>query len=243
MNSVYYYLKSMSKINELAFEILGRTGFLICLRELAMKTGDGSRVKLTTTQIGEKVGVSQQTASRILSQIIEYGWVNRSSDHTLQTSLEGLKRLIAVNSYIHNITRNEEIISITGNSVIGLGQGAYYVSRPNYVTQFISKLGFEPFPGTFNIKLETMIERAKILFILDTQEFQLIQGFETDERVFGAVKCYPVKINGHKGAIIVPDRSHYSQETIEIISDISLRDKFKIAEGDETTVEYTVREH
>lgn len=233
----------MSKISKLAFEILGRTGFLICLRELAMKTGDGSRVKLTTTQIGEEVGVSQQTASRILSQIIEYGWVNRSSDQTLQTSLEGLKRLMAVNSYIHKISGNDEIISITGKAVTGLGQGAYYVSREKYVSQFIKKLGFEPFPGTFNIRLDTMIERAKIVFILDTQEAQLIEGFETEERFFGAVKCYTVKISGHKGAIIVPERTHYNQETIEIISDISLRDEFTISNEDEITIEYIVREH
>ena len=41
-----------------------------------------------------------------------------------------------------------------GRVVGGLGQGQYYISRKGYRHQFIQKLGFVPFPGTLNIKLD-----------------------------------------------------------------------------------------
>jgi riboflavin kinase len=42
---------------------------------------------------------------------------------------------------------------LRGRVVSGLGEGQHYISRQGYLKQFREKLGFEPFPGTLNIKL------------------------------------------------------------------------------------------
>ena len=44
-------------------------------------------------------------------------------------------------------------IMLEGTLFTGLGEGAYYVTRDDYRKQFIEKLGFDPYPGTLNIKL------------------------------------------------------------------------------------------
>ena len=43
---------------------------------------------------------------------------------------------------------------IIGKVEPGLGKGQYYISREGYQNQFLQNLGFVPFPGTLNIKLD-----------------------------------------------------------------------------------------
>ena len=111
-----------------------------------------------------------------------------------------------------------------GRVVGGLGQGQYYISRKGYRHQFIQKLGFVPFPGTLNIKLDEPFNPGPHQI--------LIEGFREDERSFGGCKCYKIKLNGLEGAIIRPDRSSYPPDLVEIISPLRLRDELRLDDGD-----------
>ena len=42
-----------------------------------------------------------------------------------------------------------------------MGEGSYYMSLKGYKKQFKEKLGYEPFPGTLNLKLEDKIYMDK----------------------------------------------------------------------------------
>ncbi len=44
-------------------------------------------------------------------------------------------------------------ITLEGTVFTGLGEGAYYIGRESYRQQFVEKLGFDPYPGTLNLKL------------------------------------------------------------------------------------------
>ena len=46
-------------------------------------------------------------------------------------------------------------VTLEGTVFTGLGEGAYYISKEAYRKQFTEKLGFEPYPGTLNLKLST----------------------------------------------------------------------------------------
>ena len=111
-----------------------------------------------------------------------------------------------------------------GRVVGGLGQGQYYISRKGYRNQFFQKLGFVPFPGTLNIKLDEPFNPGPHQI--------LIEGFREDERSFGGCKCYKIKLNGLEGAIIRPDRSSYPPDLVEIISTLRLRDELRLDDGD-----------
>ncbi len=116
-------------------------------------------------------------------------------------------------------------IILSGKVVDGIGKGEYYISQKKYQKQFKSKLGFEPYPGTFNIKLNKKnIEKVKKL---KGYEGIIIKGFDDKGKSFGDVKCFHSKVNDLKSAVIFPKKSHYSDEIVEIISPKKLRESIK----------------
>jgi len=65
-----------------------------------------------------------------------------------------------------------------------------------------------------------------------------IQGFKSETRSFGAVKCYPAVINNKiKGTVVAALRSHYNSSVIEIIAPYYLRGKLKLKDGHKVKVE------
>jgi riboflavin kinase len=128
-------------------------------------------------------------------------------------------------------------ITIEGRLFTGLREGAYYMRQRGYRRQFIEKLGFDPYPGTLNLKLETKhdIEARRSL---QFYPFIEIKGFSTKTRDFGSVKCYKAIINDEiEGAVVITSRTHYDETTLEVISPINLRKHFKLEDGDIVRVE------
>ncbi|MEK6920644.1 MAG: DUF120 domain-containing protein, partial [Nanoarchaeota archaeon] len=102
-----------------------------------------------------------------------------------------------------------------------------------YKKQFQSILGFVPYLGTMNLA----VDKNTAEHFLATKKQLYIVGFQTKERTFGGLKCYPVFI-GKKvaGAVIVPDRTAHTLETIELIAPIYLRDQLKVENGKEVVL-------
>ena len=46
-------------------------------------------------------------------------------------------------------------VTLEGTVFTGLGEGAYYIGKESYRKQIVEKLGFEPYPGTLNLKLSS----------------------------------------------------------------------------------------
>jgi riboflavin kinase len=102
------------------------------------------------------------------------------------------------------------------------------------MSQFSEKLGFQPFPGTLNVKLnETSIA---IRQRMDCVEPICIQGFNDGKRTFGSGKCYLIKINGIKSVVIIPERTHYPTNLLEIIAPVNLRETLHLKDGDEVNI-------
>jgi len=102
-----------------------------------------------------------------------------------------------------------------GKIASGLGQGRYFLTREGYSRQFVEKLGFVPFPGTLNVRLEEP-------FPAERQAIQ-IEGFVEEGKSFGECKCYRIKLNGIEAAVVRPEKSRYPLELIEVIAPIKLR--------------------
>ena len=133
------------------------------------------------------------------------------------------------------IFEGEGTITIRGKVFSGVGEGRYYVSLDGYRKQFIEKLGFDPYPGTLNLKIpkEQLYFRRR----LDEEEGILIEGFSTPDRTFGEVKAFRCKVDGIEGAIVMPKRTHYPEDVLEVIAPVKLRDSLNLKDGDYVDVE------
>ncbi len=199
-------------------------------------------VKVSTQYLAEKIGVSQQTASRHLIELENLGWIKRmitpegcllmltdAGKTKLKNLYSSLKAVIEV-AYPPSVALEGVVFS-------GLGEGAYYIKQDGYRKQFIEKLGFDPYPGTLNIKLTSDYD-LKTRQELENYPSIEIEGFKGESRTFGSVKCYPVLINNRaKGALIFVLRTHYDLSVLEIIAPQYLRNQLKIRDGQKVKLE------
>jgi len=199
-------------------------------------------VRVPTQYLAEKTGVSQQTASRQLIELDSLGWIQRSitaEGCLIKLTETGKSQLKNLYSRLKVIVEATHPISVTLEGVVfsGLGEGAYYVKQDGYRKQFIEKLGFDPYPGTLNVKLASDYD-MKARQELESYPAIEVEGFKDEARTFGPVKCYPTLINNKaKGAFIFAFRTHYDSSVMEIISPQYLRNQLKIKDGQKVKLE------
>ncbi len=202
--------------------------------------------KISTEYLATKLGISQQTASRHLIELERQGWIQRKI--TPQGSLikledKGTNELQKLYSNLKFLIEKAYPPSVTleGTVFTGLGEGAYYTSKENYRRQFSEKLGFDPYPGTLNLKLTSDYD-VKTRLELEAYPAIEVTGFKNEDRTFGLVKCYPAIIeNKVKGALITAMRSHYDVSVLEIIAPVCLRKQLNLKDGNKVKIEvYTL---
>ena len=186
--------------------------------------------------------ISQQTASRYLIELERKGWIQRTitpEGSLIKIDDKGTRELQKLYSNLRFLIEAAYPPSVTleGTVFTGLGEGAYYISKEHYRKQFIEKLGFDPYPGTLNLKLTTDYD-LKTHTELEAYPAIEIQGFKNEDRTFGLVKCYPATIgNKVKGALISALRSHYDSSVVEIIAPVCLRKHLNLKDGYKVKVE------
>jgi riboflavin kinase len=215
---------------------------IFILLKLAEMGAHRRTAKISTEYLAGKLGASQQTASRYLIELDKNGWIKRTvtpEGCLIKITDAGIKELKKLYSNLRFLMEAAYPPSITLEGVVfsGLGEGAYYISKERYTKQFIEKLGFEPYPGTLNLKLTTDYD-VKTRSELEAYPAIEIEGFRNEDRTFGSVKCYPVTIeNKAKGALILALRSHYDTSVIEIIAPVFLRKHLNLKDGHKVKVE------
>jgi len=128
---------------------------------------------------------------------------------------------------------------LSGTVFTGLGEGKHYVGMPGYLHQFEEKLGFVPYPGTLNLRLVPGSMRLRE----ELNRFPAISihGFSLGQRSFGSGKCYPARVSGIRAAIVVPERTHYPGDLVEILAPAKLREALGLKDGDLVTVTVDIR--
>jgi len=205
---------------------------------LAEMGGLEKDIAIKTSDLGKKLKMPQQTVSRILLNLIKNGLVKKIKGirgYVVRITPKGKKVLENLKSDLDCVFKRTGEIGITGKVVDGLRDGKYYMSLIEYRKQFEKKLGFKPYPGTLNIRLDREDENVKDQ--IKKMSGIPIQGFVKKDRVYGSLKCVRCKINQIEGSIIIPERSHYGSEIIELISPFELRKKLKLNNEDEVFVE------
>ena len=219
-----------------------KSSYLSTLIQLLL-LGAKNPIELSTYDLAKSIDKTQQTASQHLLFLEKNNLIFRykiDGNDVLKISDSGLDYLKSVNQQITSAF-DENIPSIlSGTLFSGLGEGAYYISLPGYKKQFISKLGFEPYPGTLNLKISDVFHK-QFFDKLSNNDGILIEGFTDKKRTYGTVTCFPCTINSNiQGSIIVIERTHHDRFVIELISRIFLRKKLKLNDGDEVSVKVDI---
>jgi riboflavin kinase len=132
-------------------------------------------------------------------------------------------------------------VTLEGAVFTGLGEGAYYVSKPDYKKQIVEKIGFEPYPGTLNVRLSKDYD-TKTRSELESYPAIEIMGFQGEDRSYGLVRCYPAIIGGKiKGALVTAKRSHYDTSVLELIAPVCIRKQLGLKDGNKVKVEICTR--
>lgn len=184
------------------------------------------RAMTSSVELSGQLGVSQQTASRWLSELQREGLVQRAAG-AYRVSDAGRKYLLELSPKAPK--------QITGRVFTGLGEGRYYLSQKGYRDQFSGLLGFDPYPGTLNLRLQDA-ENRHANQALRAQLGLYLQGFSAKERTFGGARCYLCGINKTRAAVIVPERTHYPEDVVEVLSPVYLRKKLGLKDGDAVTL-------
>lgn len=126
--------------------------------------------------------------------------------------------------------------SITGRLSTGIGQGRHFTRLDWARSQFIDRLGIDPYPGTVNLTLVDADALAAWAALKATPGVRIDNPndgpFDCDAR------CYPVTIAGRiDAAIVLPEIDGYSPHAIEMIAAVGVRDALGISDGDLLAIE------
>lgn len=207
------------------------------LKKLALLGAHQKPLELSSLQFAIQLDSSQQTAARKLKTLEEEKLISRQflpDGQLISITKNGLDALYReLNDYQEIFSSNGSTKILSGRVITGLGEGQYYISLDGYRIQFLEKLGFDPYPGTLNIKLDaTSVDVRKRI----TESIK-IAGFTDQNRTFGKGSCFKVMISNIEGAVITPERTHYPEDIIEIIAPVNLRNHLDLKDGHKINVE------
>jgi len=121
------------------------------------------------------------------------------------------------------------MIRVIGVVTSGLGVAGFYVNLPWVRRQLREKLGFEPYPGTLNLKVDR--EARRTLEKKACAEIVPAEGFYKGLLVEVLVE------DSIRAAAIIPLKPDYPEDLVEIIAAENLREKLSLKDGDRVTVQ------
>ena len=125
------------------------------------------------------------------------------------------------------------MISLAGVVVSGLGQGAQFMAIPWVRDAVRHLLGFDPYPGTLNVKL---LDQDTVAAWRELQDGPALRLAPPPTEKCGA-RLFRVTVEPDvDAAIIVPDVTHHSEEMLELIAPVHVRSRLGLRDDDRVTL-------
>ncbi|WP_255152171.1 CTP-dependent riboflavin kinase [Halorarius halobius] len=215
---------------------------LATLKHLAKKGAVRADAKLSCSLLAEELEISAQTASRRLRSLEKSEYIRRHREkNTMRVTItpRGIELLEAEFQQYLEIFDSIRTVELEGEVCSGAGEGEYYIQLDGYMEQFEEKLGYQPFPGTFNVRIDESDVPSRA--VLETFDAVQIEEWESDGRTYGAASCYPATVTAAgdtiaEAHILDPDRTHHGDEYIELIATERLREALAVEDGDGVTI-------
>ena len=214
--------------------------FAFALRKIALLGGMDDYIAVSSRELGDALDMSQQSASKRILELLDAKLITRdlgARRQRIKLTETGTDELRKEYNEYRRIFELTDHVTIKGTVRTGMGEGGYYICQKQYMDQFNVKLNFKPYEGTLNIEIDK--DDVSKLDIIRNSEGHEISGFTNEGRSFGKVTAYKAKIRNIDCAIVVPERSHYSN-IIEIVCQYHLRRTLSISDGDKVEIKVEI---
>ena len=127
-------------------------------------------------------------------------------------------------------------IQLSGALVGGEGKGALFTQIPWVKEAFAKILGFEPFPGTVNVRVggDPRSDRA----LRDIYEAEGVPVLPPEGSNFCPSRCFRARLSSAIPAgLVIPEVDDYSKNTLELLAPLNVREALGISDGDRIEVE------
>ncbi|EPA05060.1 DUF120 domain-containing protein [Candidatus Nitrosarchaeum limnium] len=213
---------------------------ILTLTYLLSKGAKHNFITITTDSLGKNIKKSQQAASKHLLELENNQFIERiitGRNISVKITPKGFSEMVKLSATLQkSLDSTPSTVELKGTLVSGMGEGAYYMSLKGYTKQFKSKIGYIPFPGTLNVRLDKKIHQEAI------KQFENLNGitiesFSDGKRTYGWVKCFHAKINQSINCeLIILERTHHDNSIIELISDVCIKKSGKLKNGSQVTI-------
>ena len=217
---------------------------LLTLSYLLSKGAKYNYVTLTSSSLGKNIHKSQQAASKHLLELEQNKFITRiisGRKISVKITSKGFSEIVKLSSTLQkSLDSSPSHVDLEGTLISGMGEGAYYMGLKGYSKQFKSKIGYVPFPGTFNVRLDKKIHQESIKQF-ETLDGIKIKSFSDGKRTYGWVKCFSAKLNNSINCqLIVLERTHHDDSVIELISKVCLRKNSKLKDGSKVSIKIEI---
>jgi len=191
---------------------------ILTLSYLLSKGAKHNYVTITTNSLGKNIKKSQQSASKHLLELEQNQFIERiisGRNISVKITNKGFSEMVKLSTLLQkSLNSFPSHVEIKGTLVSGMGEGAYYMGLKGYTKQFKSKIGYVPFPGTLNVKIDQKIHQEAIKQFVNLNGIN-INSFSDGKRTYGWVKCFPAKINNSVDCnLILLERTHHDNSVV-----------------------------
>ena len=213
---------------------------ILTLVFLLSKGAKYNYVTITTSSLGKNIKKSQQSASKHLLELEQNNFIKRiisGRNISVKITSKGFSEMVKLSTVLQNsLDSSPSSLELEGTLVSGMGEGAYYMGLKGYTKQFKSKIGYVPFPGTLNVRLDQKIHQEAVKH-LEALEGIKIKSFSDGKRTYGWVKCFSAKINNSIDCVLILlERTHHDDSIIEIISNLCIRKVGRLKDGSKISI-------
>ena len=217
---------------------------ILTLSYLLSKGAKHNYVTVTTSLLGKNIKKSQQAASKHLLELEQNQFIERiinGRNISVKITSKGFSEMVKLAAVLQkSLDSFPSHVELKGILVSGMGEGAYYMALKGYTKQFKSKIGYVPFPGTLNVRLDQKTHQEAIKQF-ETLEGIKIKSFSDGKRTYGWVKCFSAKLNNSISCeLIMLERTHHDDSVVELISKICLRKTGKLKDGSKVSIKIPI---
>jgi len=217
---------------------------ILTLSYLLLKGAKYNYVTVTTSSLGKNIKKSQQAASKHLLELEQNQFIERiisGRNISVKITPKGFDEMVKLSTILQkSLDSSPSNVELKGTLISGMGEGAYYMGLKGYTKQFKSKIGYVPFPGTLNVRLNQKIHQEAIKQFA-TLNGTKINSFSDGKRTYGWVKCFPAKLNNSTNCeFIILERTHHDDSVIELISKSCLRKTAKLKDGSKVSIKIQI---